>query len=1460
MPRDSDRLAEALYEGATTRYEKKDYDGARQLLDELVALGIHHRYEDEAWVLDAWVDLARCQFADADKKLVTFLARYEPVRDAARRIATSGVSMQRLLTAVHSGTDAAGAEVGGATPDVVRTIAALVRVDPAYGRIVARRDVLEREASGLVNALGAVSDMQRALANAGGVRAAVEEPSDTARKAIQAQRALDGLQQQAADIEAGHAAPDQVASIRHELVDLRSRVSVAKGVASVETADRTRAAGADLPDLLRSDASFAAGMQGRIAASRKELEDEETALAKDALRRLDLRLSRLLRRARLGRIESVLGRKRALEVEVEAIRLGYLPQGRRRFSRCGAISRRQRRILALRGRRLARRIRWGREEVGPMRSAVLANLATASLALAAAANGVAMGATPSAASSTAPQPVSANAGIKPSAERSVVAAAPALPAGRGAVRTGGSSGEPAPAVVGPRIPEALRKQLQARLEVRVEADLAQSKKLRAEALDLLTTFVAETPREAREMPEALVRLAELQWENERERFVSRFQEWEKRPVDQRGPVPELDDHVARDLLGRVLRDYPWFDQTDLALYVDGFLAFEQGKEDEARERFERILRDFPHSRFVPDAHMARAETLFNARTDYAAALAEYEQVLGFKAVIDPALYGLALFKSAWCYWRLGNNAEAAKRFVGVFAATEAGGAKGTTAAERRQLDELQGEALKYVVEVFTEDEKNTAQDLYNFLAKIGGGRYSGKIVRALAEQFYDQAHYERGIESYELLLKLEPASPDAGRWILQIALGYDTIEDWPHVKSTFERALADYTAGGAWSRMQGDAGTVAATSAAIEKALREDARALHAKAQRDKTSRAEFEGAAGLYEVYLSKFTKEPKAYEVLFSAGEIDFFRLNRNLDAATNYLAAAKAIAAKTTPELAAMRHDALYNALVALSREMDARHDKTEKGQAEVASVADKYIEALDLYAQFYPADPQLPAMFYRQGKFYFDGGNYDAAVKIWGALLEKYPSSEYSREAGESVLESFNRAKNYENIETWARRLEALPSFGAPKQRERLESLIVQAVFKQGEQKATGGDHAAAAGAYLRAAKEFPRDSRAAQACVNAEQEAKLAGDAKTLQEAAKLAMGPAYRDRPESPAGAWIATTTLQAMGLFAEAADVAEQMASLGDREHPTYAKFDHEKDAAYNAVVLREANGEHDRAVIDGNKFLASYSTAAEADEVVFQMGRAHQNAGRAKDAAELYKRYLARAKNLDHRAQGLVLLAQAELKIGDERGAESALEEAVSLGAHRSRELGVEGKYAAARARYMQGERVLAKFEQIQIQGDVRQLKVRLKQKADLLKEAAKVFLDDVSMGVAEWTTAALYQIGHMYEAFAKSLRDSPPPPEVKTEDQKADYQSQIEEFAVPMEERSLDAYENGWKKAAELGIYNQWTAKMRDALGRLNSELYPPFKETGFDVRSHGPLPMPPLIESPTRPISAATPEKR
>jgi hypothetical protein len=133
--------------------------------------------------------------------------------------------------------------------------------------------------------------------------------------------------------------------------------------------------------------------------------------------------------------------------------------------------------------------------------------------------------------------------------------------------------------------------------------------------------------------------------------------------------------------------------------------------------------------------------------------------------------------------------------------------------------------------------------------------------------------------------------------------------------------------------------------------------------------------------------------------------------------------------------------------------------------------------------------------------------------------------------------------------------------------------------------------------------------------------------------------------------------------------------------------------------------------------------------------------------------------------------------------------------------------------------------------------------------LKKAAETFLGTAEMGVAEWTTASLYQVGFAYESFAKALLGSQPPSNLSAEEKEL-YKQSIEEFVIPIEERGLEAYESGWQKAIELGIFNTWTAKMREALGRLNAELYPPLKEIGFELRSRGPLPLPPLINGPRR----------
>jgi cellulose synthase operon protein C len=981
-----------------------------------------------------------------------------------------------------------------------------------------------------------------------------------------------------------------------------------------------------------------------------------------------------------------------------------------------------------------------------------------------------------------------------------------------------------------QIPELMRASLQKKIDSRIARNIAQSKKLRTEARQLLEKFVAESPEDSGELPEALLRLGELEWEESREKFLTEFARWEKTPADQRGDPPIQQYGKARSRLLLVLKKHKRFRDYDLALYVDGFLASEEGDLEGSKKRFDKILEWFPRSRFVPDAHMMRAEYEFSKDTpDYRLALAEYEQVLKFK---NTELYDIALFKSAWTLWRLGQQEEAARRFLKVFQATEKAGAK----RRRGELEELQSEALKNLVAVFVEDEKNRAEDMYKFLVQAGGDQFAGRIVRAMAETLYDQAHYERGIEAYRLLLKLEPMSPDAYKHALAIAQAHSTMESWKALEDDYTWIIKEYVAPpkpnqprSAWvSAQKPDA--LSASEQATEKQLREDAVGLHAKAQRDKTSKGEYQAAANLYKVYVTRFDARPEAYEVSYNLAEIYFYHLEGAIEAADAYLAAVRL---KPQGELS---RTALYNALAALevARAREFEQSKAAKKKQEETETDKKLTEAMELYVKTYPDDKQIPELLFRQGKLYYDYEVYDPAVRQWGLLLERYPNDRYAVGAGELLLDSFNRSKDYVNIETWARRLKKAPGFQGAQHQAKLDGLIVGAMFKQGEQLAEKGEHAEASKAYLRAAREFPNEARSAQAAVNAEVEAKRAGDLETMANAASLLVAH-HKQRPEAAQGLWIAATTYQEVGLFSEAAGYHAMIAEY-------WPKSDHHKDAAYNAVLLRATVGEHDKAIDSGEKFKRLYPRDDLGDEVTFLMGKAHEKAGKLKEAETLYDRYSRSARSVDAQVEALVRLAT--VRKGDERGASGALERAVQTYTLRRNALGPRGKYWAAKARYMQGEAILVRYEAVKIEGDVKQLKARLKQKSELLKKAADTFLDTAEMGVAEWTTASLYQIGFTYESFTKALLNSPPPANLSAADKEL-YTQSIEEFVVPIEERSLEAYESGWKKALELGIFNEWTAKMRDALGRLNSELYPPLREIGFELRSRGPLPLPPLI---------------
>jgi hypothetical protein len=329
VPRDSDRLAEALYEAATSRYEKRDYGGARELLGDLAALGQlrgHHRYEDEARLLNVYVDLAECKFEVADGKVKAFLSDYGPVLEAVRRLQADDAGARAVVRAARSGGSSGGTDALGAVASspTLQTILSLVQTDAAYGEARSREAVLDAEASGLERARIELADVEQGLSSPGSLRAVGEVEPD--RRGADLRRALDGTRRALAELEAAHAPDERLRPLRNQVAVLEASLSAPRQPAAV-AASPPGASGDELLDLVRVDAERARALIARAQAMRARLEVEETRLARDAVRRLDLRLSRLLRRARLARIESVLGRKRTLEIEIEAINDGVIPRG-----------------------------------------------------------------------------------------------------------------------------------------------------------------------------------------------------------------------------------------------------------------------------------------------------------------------------------------------------------------------------------------------------------------------------------------------------------------------------------------------------------------------------------------------------------------------------------------------------------------------------------------------------------------------------------------------------------------------------------------------------------------------------------------------------------------------------------------------------------------------------------------------------------------------------------------------------------------------------------------------------------------------------------------------------------------------------------------------------------------------------------------------------------------------------
>jgi hypothetical protein len=263
---------------------------------------------------------------------------------------------------------------------------------------------------------------------------------------------------------------------------------------------------------------------------------------------------------------------------------------------------------------------------------------------------------------------------------------------------------------------------------------------------------------------------------------------------------------------------------------------------------------------------------------------------------------------------------------------------------------------------------------------------------------------------------------------------------------------------------------------------------------------------------------------------------------------------------------------------------------------------------------------------------------------------------------------------------------------------------------------------------------------------------------------------------------------------------------------------------------------GESKRAIAAYNAYLARFKDRKDVPRIAYTIALVHEKDGRWADAARAFasfvgtygrdsrttaaQRYTARYRELlawmrleDTRNAGRL---QAELLRGWRGLDEQARQDTDVLNAY-------------AHARFLELEPLWRRYTDIRFTR-VTTIRRELASKQREIQRVEKAYAAVLATGSGEWGIAALTRIGLAYADFARNILDSPDPKGLDA-DQLAMYRGELENLALPLEEKATEALEKALGKAYELSLYNEWTLAAQEQVNRYRPGSYAQVREVPF-----------------------------
>ena len=302
-----------------------------------------------------------------------------------------------------------------------------------------------------------------------------------------------------------------------------------------------------------------------------------------------------------------------------------------------------------------------------------------------------------------------------------------------------------------------------------------------------------------------------------------------------------------------------FKRLDEAIY---FYAFELGqlkREAEMQEAYLRLIREYPTSKYIPNAYLSFADFKYG-NNQIPDALRLYQKIVdGYR---DSPVYAYALYKMGWCYLNPIGTAEpqysrSLEKFVQTIKATLDG-----RAGSEANAKQLRRDARRDLVKAYV--HSGSPSKAWAFFTRVGNGpkkseNMARKMMEILASTYFGEGMYIESSATYKKLQDTFDQDAQRCEWQARIvvnALATDNKEiQWVETKR-----LADY-----WAEYRDGKFKKATKKKCRDEArdtMRQMATVWHDEAE--KTRRPDtYNLSEQAYQTYLTSFPKDRDAYEM---------------------------------------------------------------------------------------------------------------------------------------------------------------------------------------------------------------------------------------------------------------------------------------------------------------------------------------------------------------------------------------------------------------------------------------------------------------------------------------------------------------------------------------------------------------------------------------------------------------------